>query len=268
MNFWHTCGRRTAAFCVQHGRNLAAALGLATLAGCAAGPSANIDLMADFEAAKPPAFLTGSATALLLYTNGFSAHLVVTESGTNRPAGRNPDRLLGQGSKLLYAPGNGKEIFLWDVVQRRGYLVHEALQGYAPFSAPGLITNIVATEETSAGSAAAPVNGHPARPTEVTVLLNTGAADKYKVFCANDFGDFPVRIKARDTNAPYTLDLADLRLEQLSPHLFQPPEEFTKYSSVEALLSEIAARQAGQRREKADKPGDKIRAMPSPMIHH
>lgn len=268
MTFWHPFARHAGAACVRHGRILAAAATLLTLAGCASGPTADLDRRTDLEALKPPNFLTGSATALLLYTNGFSAHLVVGEFGTNRPAGRNPDRLLGQGSKLLYAPGDGKQVFLWDVVLRRGYLVHEALQGYAPFTAPGLITNIVAMEEAPAGGKPVAVNGHPARPTEVTVLLNTGAADKYRVFCANDFGDFPVRIQYRGTNSPYTLDLDNLRLEQLSPRLFQPPEEFTKYSTVEALLAEITSRQAGHRREKAAKSGAEIQATPSPMMHH
>ena len=268
MTFWHPFARHAAAACLRHGRTLAAAATLLTLAGCASGPAVDQDRRTDFEAVKPPSFLTGSATALLLYTNGFSAHLVVAESGTNRPAGRNPDRLLGQGSKLLYAPGDGKQVFLWDVVLRRGYLVHEALQGYAPFSAPGLITNIVALEAAPVGGKPAAVNGHPARPTEVTVLLNTGAADKYRVFCANDFGDFPVRIQSQGTNSPYTLDLDNLRLEQLSSRLFQPPEEFTKYSTVEALLAEITSRQAGHRREKADQSGAKSQPLSKPMVQH
>ena len=58
--------------------------------------------------------------------------------------------LMGQGGKLLFTPqatgSRGKHMreakisFIWDVAEGRGYILSEALQGYAPISSRAKFT--------------------------------------------------------------------------------------------------------------------------------
>ncbi len=234
--------------------------------------------MADIPVPQPPVFLDGPMALLLTNVNGFRAHAVL-ESGPS-PQGVEPvaGELLGQGGKLVFAPGpsrsggkrsrTGGSAFLWDVSANRGYLLNDPLQAYAPIPASHQFTNITASS-TLSGAAPEKVAGHPCQPFEVTVAASDGSATLCRLWRATDLKGLPVRITCAWNGRPLTLTLSKVRLEPLPEDLFLPPKDFTKYNSAAALINELAARQQNLKRhptyapEQNEAPGNPESRMPT-----
>jgi hypothetical protein len=223
-------------------------------AGCARSgkQGGRSDAFTGIRPPKPPAFLNGPMALLLTNTGGFSARAVLESgapaSGVELAAGE----LLGQGGKLLFAPGTGKATakraraedfaFIWDVAANRGYALNDPLQGYAPISYGRLFTNL-ATSATLNPAATENVAGHPCQQTEVTVAADDGSASVFRVWRAMDLKGLAVRISGASDGTPVTLTLSKVKLEPMPNELFQPPAGFTKYASAEAMVNELMSRQ-------------------------
>jgi hypothetical protein len=200
-------------------------------------------------AAQPPAFLNGPMNVLLTNTGGFTAHLTVQGDPFALDDGLKSGQLLCQGSKLVFAPAQNKSkkkqvraggfAFIWDVANSRGFVLSGALEGYAPVSASSHATNVVVQPK----GAAEKIDGHSATTETAVVNMSDGSSDTFDVWRARDLNAFPVRITATGTGVPVTLLLSDIHLSPPPNEVFAPPEEFTKYSSPEAMADEVVARQ-------------------------
>jgi hypothetical protein len=223
---------------------IAVAAFVAVLAtGCASQRPSKNEPNDEPIATTPPSFLIGSASALLINTNGFSTRLTVELPDASAKVHSLSGELLCQGSRLLFAPTGGDRIFVWDVKQQSGFVVSEALQGYAPISSSVQITNVDSISDTPVG-VENKVNGHPGHEAKVAVASNDGSKATFSVWCAADLDDFPVRIKSLNTSEPFDVNLHDIRIETIAPKLFLPPEDFTQYSSPEAMSGELAMRKS------------------------
>jgi hypothetical protein len=233
--------------CKKQAWNFLVLLFAAALAGCS-GTHSERDFTR-IPTPLPPAFLVGPAAVFLTNTVGFSAQVetrtgnLVTEENGSR------GQLLGSGSKLIFAPVHDKTeekksrggnfLFIWDVAQGRGYLLSEALQGYAPLSSDLRATNVVG--RTSANP------GHVADFT--TVQMNNGTAETFQVVWSADAKAVPLHINSISNAIPLTVSVSKARLEPVAADLFSPPDGFAKYDSPEALVDELAARQRNLRRK-------------------
>jgi hypothetical protein len=186
---------------------------------------------------------------LLTNLDGFSAH-VELQNQSLAPTSSGSGELLGRGDKFFFAPAPKsfarKEArlagfsFIWDVSENRGYLLSEALQGYAPLSANSHFTNILSRPN---GAVAKTVSGHECQAEEVSIHSSGGSTAQFEVWRANDLKAFPIRIlTANPANSP-ALNFSNVKLEPPSLRLFQPPDGFTKYESPEGMMSEMAMRQ-------------------------
>ncbi len=211
--------------------------------GCASHRHREYEFAEEALAAKLPDFLVGPASALLTNGNSFSARLTVDQPGFSNKVTAISGQLLVMGSHILFAPKTGDRAFIWDAHERTGFVLSDALQGYAPISSPIHVTNVLITAEI-AGSAETQANGHPGHEAEVAVASDDGSTATFTIWRATDLGGFPVRIKAMNIVPPFTLNLAEVRSENLSPKLFLPPEGFTKYGSLEAMASELYSRKS------------------------
>ncbi len=189
-----------------------------------------------------PVLLSGAAAVLLTNTGGFSARVTLQENSGLPGEGPAEGELLGLGSKLVFAPREsgrpdknpeaGGFSYVWDVASGSGFILSEALQGYAPVSSTLRATNKVV-------SGASPLNA--------TVFLNDGAKEVFKVWPNGERREFPSRIES--SNAPaFTVTLSRVRFQAPAADLFAPPPGFTKYPTPEALADEIAARRQNFRR--------------------
>ena len=171
---------------------------------------------------------------------GFSAKVEVDLPGVVDKTRRLSGTLLGREDRLLFA-GDRDNSFIWKVADRSGFLVNEPLQGYAPLTAALDISNIVITAESANAES---INGHPCHKTEISVHLADGATDQITVWRATDLGDLPLRIVSSTGPNRFTANFSKMRLEKPSRDLFEPPKEFSKYASAEALMTELVARRA------------------------
>lgn len=213
----------------------------------------------------PPAFLTGPGSVLLTNATGFSAHLDLLGQGPALGDRASAGELLGRGPHLLYAPETpettdshhqpGGYSFIWNVAESRGFVLSEALQGYAPISADLHVTSV---SITAAKAAAQRVSGHPCEPVDAAVSTANGIAG-FAVWRAVDLNGFPLRIESATNANSFILNFSKVRLELPAAEIFAPPEGFTRYASPEAMADELAARQNNLRRKS---PGGTMEPIP------
>lgn len=221
--------------------SMALLLGLGLVVGCSSSKRTRFELPEEAVIAQPPAFLTGPAAVLLTNLNAFSARVSIVEPGATGSAGTNSGRVLSQNGQLIYAPTDSDKTYIWDVQKRSGYILSEALQGYAPFSSTVEVTNVLTLSQT-AGPAGQTVNGHPGHEVQMALLVRGGLTNLFSVWRATDLGGFPAQIKTMGAPAEFTLNFSEVRPENLSPKLFLPPEGFSKYANAQAIASELLAR--------------------------
>jgi hypothetical protein len=243
------------------GITLAAAL----LAGCASEKSQEAAL-AHMGDESPPDFLTGPASLALAGFDGFSANAVSTTSDNSLlfPAaaseGAGPraasGQLIGRKGQIIFQPmstanaKNGKIVrggmfFIWDTSRQSGFVVSEALQGFAPISAPCQITDLTPVNQEPPPEA---VNGHPCHRIEIIAALSNGSTAKLTEWRADDLNRFPVRLRSESGGRRTTVDFSDIRLDIPSAALFSPPADFTQYAGASALINELMIRESATKK--------------------
>lgn len=239
---------------------MAAAAALA--AGCSSAPKvseANLFKSAIF-APLPPAFIAGPVGILFTNTQGFSAHINATGASPNddRPLS---GELFGRGTRVLFAPQPKHaedekrpkdEIdpgftFLWDIAENKGFLLCEALQAYAPVSPILRYTSVIREGATPA----------PNAPSERLLAgMADGTTYVASLWHSPETEQIPSRIVAGTNSIPMRVSLSRIRLQAPPVELFSVPTSFTKYSSSEALVDEMAARQRGFHLQEGILPAD------------
>jgi hypothetical protein len=200
---------------------------------------------------NPPDFLGAPVTVVLTNLNGFSAHIVSTKTAPGSSPKTTSGDLLGREGRLVFQPTlpiKGKKMqregglfFIWDETRDSGYVLSEALQGYAPIKSeiepPSLlgITNQDIQEI---------VDGHPCHRYQAAVQLDDGSQRHFTLWEADDVSHFPVRIEGDDGPEHMTWDFSDIRLEYPSQELFSPPDGFTLYASSVNMMNELILRDA------------------------
>jgi hypothetical protein len=214
---------------------------------------------------NPPDFLVGPITMVLTNLNGFSAHVTSTITTTDAPPQIVSGELLGREGRLIYQPTlalkgkrkrtEGGLFFIWDENRHSGFVLSEALQGYAPIK-----PTIVADGQLKIikDGIQEDVNGHPCHRCEADVPLRGGLAVRLILWRADDANHFPVRIEAVDGPDRMTLNFSDIRLEYPAQELFLPPDGFTPYATSVSLMNELIVRDASyaQKGQMSDEPLD------------
>jgi hypothetical protein len=209
-------------------------------------------------AARPPAFVSRPMAVLLTNRTGYSAHVDAQTESLAETERSISGQLLCRGSKLFFAselsgdsnhasrPGGFS--YIWDVAGNSGYVLSEALQGYAPVGSNARATNVV----TGTGQAAPKkIAGYACTSETIAVQMDDGSTANFQVLRAAALGGFPVRITAFTNSVPLTITFSKIKMDAPPADLFSPPEGFSKYPSPEAMSDEIAVRQHNLRRKNA-----------------
>lgn len=211
---------------------------------------------------RPMIYLSGPASLVLTNSNGFIARLVITLPPSG-PEQTLAGQLIGKGPRLWFQPepDSGKSgragqfSFIWDAGLNQGYILSEALQGYAPFVPAIRFTNVVFQAMITATGK---TDGRGMEHSMAVVTGTDGKQARLEVAPARDLGGLPARISLMDDPSPFVLTLSRVRLEPVPDGLFTPPAGFTRYENQEALLNELAARQAGSGRSGRDGSGGRF----------
>jgi hypothetical protein len=210
---------------------------------------------------QTPLFLSGPMALLFTNVDGFTAH-VVLESGT---AARQEavGELMGRGGSLVFAPALSGAAdkrspaagcaFIWDVPAHSGCILSGPMQAYAPIT-PNLHFTNLTTSAATGHAAPEKIDGHLCQRSDATVTASDGSVTTFRLWRAADLKDLPLRVTCTSIGTPLTLTFSKARLESLPNDLFQPPSGFTKHSSAEAMIQELAARQHNLKRRPTYQP--------------
>jgi hypothetical protein len=98
-------------------------------------------------------------------------------------------------------------------------------------------------EKTSLGKET--VDGHACEKNKMTVKDDNGEKHEVLVWNATDMKGFPVQIQTEEQGKKMLMKFKDVKLEKPDAKLFEPPAEFTKYDSMQALQMEMFKRMSG-----------------------
>jgi hypothetical protein len=233
-----------------------AALGLSLAIGLGSGCTSNKKIeaaMARLGDEAPPDFVTGPALTPLDDYDGYSADVVETTTSNAVPIASG--QLIGRMGRVIYQPWTTAKIkkekfyrggmfFIWDIDDQKGYVLSEALQGYAPIGSPTGVTNQVPVTKDMVSEN---VNGHPCHRGEFILSLADGSSARLTEWRADDLQHFPVRVRVERPGRTITLDFSNVRLSPPDQGLFFPPTVFTKYPSSMALINELMIRESALR---------------------
>jgi len=143
----------------------------------------------------------------------------------------------------------GSLFFIWDEKKHSGYVLSDALQGYAHIQ-----SDVEAASQLTIAKEGIQenVNGHPCHRCEAVVVLDNGLKARLTLWQADDARYFPVRIEAVNGPNRMTLNFSEIRLEYPAQQLFLPPDGFTAYATSAALMNELIVRDASLAR----RPGE------------
>ncbi len=207
-------------------------------------------------APQAPTFMTGPSSVLLTNRPGYTARVTIQSEDLSHPAARAGQLYCGGGT-LFYGPeakgADGKTVddsgfaFVWDVAKSEGFVLSEALQGYAPFSSSQRVTNVTFQSASVVGTA----GKEPGSPAEAEMQLGDGTKARFHVWRASGFNGPPLRISTITNATPFDVRITNVRIGPPPAELFSPPNGFTKYSSPEAMMDELVARKLNLRRKAA-----------------
>ena len=111
-------------------------------------------------------------------------------------------------------------------------------------------SDVAFTNVTSqpAGQEPKRINGHRCQAAIEIVSASDGAPVAFEVWRAVDSERFPMRVSTATKFAQITLQCFKLQLAPQPDDVFQPPEGFTAYESVEGMMGELAMRRANLKR--------------------
>jgi hypothetical protein len=225
-------------------------LAVALLCGCAA-PNTASPFHAGDE--KPPDFLVGPITMVLTNRPGFSAHVVATVGPPDGRGQTNLGELLERDGRLIFEPeleikskhtlAASGLLFIWNENRHSGYVVSDALQGFAPVD-PALDIPTLAVESMTDKKDVKKIDGRVCHRWEAVVPFANGMKVPVTLWQTDDAIKFPMRIECSNGTDVMTLNFSELRLESPPEDLFEPPEGFTSYASASALMNELLQRNA------------------------
>jgi len=221
---------------------------------------------------KLTALMTGPVANLLTGQTGFESECVIALAGTTESHRNLSGQIFVRGGKLRLevvpekakSGGSGAFGVIWDAGANQGFILSDALQGYAVLKRPVQFTNL--QTRTTVGQPERR-EGHSVDHADVTAMGSDGQTVALQLSRAIDWGNLPLEIGGADEPNSFDLTLTQVRLLQPAEALFLPPDGFTQYESETALLEELITRQRnvfGGGHERKRTPGDAV----PPDIHH
>lgn len=199
-----------------------------------------------------PEWLTGDLASLFAGVNDFTAKLEVRAGDTSPANLLQPGcgDLSGRDGSLLFIPemkrqrhgppgsAPGGMSFLRNSRSNAAFVLNEPMQAYAPANA----SPASATREVVALGKEA-VDGRQCQKWQVACAAGNGTTNVITVWRAGELNDVPVKIQAGNSSSTVTLVLSRISFKALSSEVSSVPDGFTRYASMEAMMTEFMARQ-------------------------
>jgi len=89
------------------------------------------------------------------------------------------------------------------------------------------------------------IDGHPCVRHKVVITDDAGKAQESTVWNAIDLKKFPIRIEQNENAQPVRMTFKKVKFEKPDGALFEPPKEFKRYDSIQAMMQEAMMKRLG-----------------------
>jgi hypothetical protein len=126
------------------------------------------------------------------------------------------------------------------------YIVYPNMKAYAQMSMPNQDSNTNSdfkVETTELGKET--VDGHPCIKNKAVVTDDKGVKHEFVVWNATDLKKFPVKLQMEEQGQQVTMLFKDIKLAKPDSAQFDPPADFKKYDSLQAMMQEEIMKRMG-----------------------
>lgn len=143
----------------------------------------------------------------------------------------------------MQAIGMDKIVMITPSSKKNIYMVYPKIHSYAAVTMPPSDASGISMQTTKLGEET--VAGHSCVKNKV-VMTNNGQQNELTVWNATDLNNFPVQIVQSQQGMSATVTFENVSFGKLSSDLFQPPSNYTRYSSMQSLMeSAVTSHQPG-----------------------
>jgi hypothetical protein len=153
-----------------------------------------------------------------------------------------------QAADRMKQMGMDKVVTVFHTASRVTYFIYPGLKSYCEIKSPNreASTNEPPQfEVTPLGKEA--VDGHPCEKNKITITRDNGAPHEIIAWQATDLKKFPIKTEMVENGNSITTHFHDIKLTAPDASLFQPPADFTKYDSMQAMMMGSMQRMMGGR---------------------
>lgn len=195
----------------------------------------------------PASPMTARAKMVFDHDNSWTEMNMTEVTGSNLP----PQAL--QAAEQMKSIGMDDVVGITTADKKTTYMVYPHIHSYVIIPiAPSAANNDFNVQTTKLGTDT--VDGHPCVKNDV-IITNSVQSNDFTVWNATDLNNFPVKIATAEQGMPVTITFRDIKFDKPAPGLFQPPEHYTKYGSIQDLYQSALMNRPG------GMPG-----MPSPSV--
>jgi hypothetical protein len=152
-------------------------------------------------------------------------------------------------AQRMKAMGMEKTITISRPEKKEAYIVYPNMSVYAVSPLPDAKpASAFKTKSTELGKET--VDGHPCVKNKVTVTDDEGQSHDNTVWNATDLKNFPIKIETGEPGHTTTMSFSNVKLVKPDASLFDPPANYKRYESQQALMMEEIPKRTG-----AMKPG-------------
>jgi hypothetical protein len=141
-------------------------------------------------------------------------------------------------AEQMKAMGMNSMVMISRPDKKISYMIYPGMQAYAENPLQDRETTASAAdfkvETTELGKDT--VDGHPCVKTKFIVTDDQGAKHESVVWNATDLKKFPVKIETVQQGQTMTILFKDVNLAKPDAGLFDPPSDYTKYDSMQAMM--------------------------------
>jgi hypothetical protein len=140
--------------------------------------------------------------------------------------------------------GMDKIVMITTADKKSVYMIYPRIHSYAAIAVPSPTSaNDYNVQTTKLGRETA--NGHSCVKNKI-VLTNNGQSNELTVWNATDLNNFPVEIVQNVQGMSATIWFENVSFDKLDRSLFQPPSNYTRYSSMQELMAaQVASHSPG-----------------------
>ena len=156
-------------------------------------------------------------------------------------------RIPPEAAEQMKAMGMGNMIIISRPDKKSAYMVYPGMKAYTENETKDAESAKTADkwklEETELGKEA--IASHPCVKYKVILTDDKGGKHESTVWKATDLKDFPVKIATAERDAEMVFLFKDVKLAKPDGAQFEPPKDFKRYDSMQALFQEEMLKRLG-----------------------